>query len=368
MYRGLYIHIPFCIRKCRYCDFPSYTGMENLFDEYIDALIKEAKQYKGEKIDTVFIGGGTPSILSCEQIKHLLQGIKEVFEFSENLEFSCEANPGTLTEEKLEALKEGGVNRLSLGVQSFCDRELEIIGRIHDSRCAVEAVELSKKYFDNINVDIMTALPYQTMESLEKTLDTAISLGVSHISCYSLILEEGTELEKMVQKGQVTLSDDEDDRQMYDFLCDKLEKAGYEHYEISNFAKKGAPCRHNLKYWNTEEYIGLGAAAHSFVGNKRFANTSSVREYILNPMEKAEETELSLSDKMGEYCMMSLRTDDGINEAEFEKRFGKSFCEVYENLPEKFIKLGLMKKNPHGYSLTRRGIDVSNSIMCEFLL
>ena len=141
MYRGLYIHIPFCIRKCRYCDFPSYTGMENLFDEYIDALIKEARQYKGEKIDTVFIGGGTPSILSCEQIKHLLQGIREVFEFSENLEFSCEANPGTLTEEKLEALKEGGVNRLSLGVQSFCDRELEIIGRIHDSRCAVEAVE-----------------------------------------------------------------------------------------------------------------------------------------------------------------------------------------------------------------------------------
>ena len=368
MCRGLYIHIPFCIRKCRYCDFPSYTGMEDLFDKYIEALLEEAKLYRGEKFDTVFIGGGTPSILSCNQINRLLQGIREVFEFSGNLEFSCEANPGTLTEEKLITLKNSGVNRLSIGVQSFCDGELGTIGRIHDSKGAIEAVELSKKYFDNINVDIMTALPGQTIKSLEKTLDTALSLGVSHISCYSLILEEGTELEKMVQRGELALSDEEEDRQMYDFLCDKLEKSGYEHYEISNFAKKGFTCRHNLKYWNTEEYIGLGAAAHSFVGDKRFSNTVNVKEYILNPTKKAEETELTLSDKMGEYCMMSLRTADGINEREFERRFSKKFCDVYGDLPEKFIKLGLMKKNSHGYSLTRRGIDVSNSIMCEFLL
>ena len=368
MYRGLYIHIPFCIRKCRYCDFASYTGMDSLFDKYIDALIREAKIYKGEKIDTVFVGGGTPSILSCEQIKRLLFEIREVFEFSENTEFSWEANPGTLTEEKLAALKSGGVNRLSIGVQSFCDSELETIGRIHDGREAQAAVELSKKYFDNINVDIMTALPGQNMESLTKTLDMALSLEVSHISCYSLILEEGTELEKMVQRGQVTLSDEEEDREMYRLLCRKLKAAGYEHYEISNFAKKGSRCRHNLKYWNTQEYMGLGAAAHSFVGNKRFANTCDVEEYILNPTKKAEETELTLSDKISEYCMMSLRTVDGINEKEFEKRFGKSFYDVYDKLPEKFIKLGLMKKNPHGYSLTPEGINVSNSIMCEFLL
>ncbi len=368
MDKGLYVHIPFCIRKCRYCDFPSYTGMESLFDKYIDAVLREAKLYKGQKIDTVFVGGGTPSILSCDQINRLLFGIRDNFEFSEATEFSWEANPGTLTDEKLAALKNGGVNRLSIGVQSFCDRELETIGRIHDSNKAQAAVELSKKYFDNINVDIMTALPGQTPESLTKTLDTALSLGVSHISCYSLILEEGTELEKMVQMGQVELLDEEEDRQMYSLICEKLENAGYEHYEISNFAKKGVTCRHNLKYWNTEEYIGLGAAAHSFVGNKRFANTADVNEYILNPLEKAEETELSLSDKMSEYCMMSLRTADGINEMEFEKRFGRSFYDVYDKLPEKFIKLGLMKKNPHGYSLTRRGIDVSNSIMCEFLL
>lgn len=368
MDKGLYIHIPFCIRKCRYCDFPSYTGMESLFDSYLDALLVEAKLYKGEKIDTVFIGGGTPSILSCEQIKRLLVGIRDNFQFSENIEFSVEVNPGTLTEEKLAALKDGGVNRLSIGVQSFSDSELQIIGRIHDGRVAAEAVELSKKYFDNINIDIMTALPGQTADSLEKTLDTAISLGVTHISCYSLILEEGTELYNMVENGQVTLAGEEEDRQMYSLICNKLKSAGYEHYEISNFAKEGFRCRHNLKYWNTQEYIGLGAAAHSFVGNKRFSNTVNVKDYIQNPIEKAGETELSLSDMMGEYCMMSLRTKDGIDEKEFEKRFGKSFYEVYKNLPDKFISLGLMKKNPQGYSLTPRGINVSNSIMCEFLL
>ncbi len=368
MDRGLYIHIPFCIKKCRYCDFPSYSGLDKIFDKYIDAVLVEAESYKGQRFDTVFIGGGTPTHLSATQISRLLGGLSNVFEFSKSCEFSCEANPGTVTEDKLRALRDGGVNRLSIGVQSFCDRELEIIGRIHDSKTALETIELSKKYFDNINIDIMTALPGQTRESLMQTLDIAISAGVSHISCYSLILEKGTELEKMVQTGQIELSDDDDDRKMYALLCHKLEDAGYEHYEISNFAKEGCRCRHNLKYWNTEEYIGLGAAAHSFLGNKRFANTISVNEYILNPTEKSVETELTLEDKMGEYCMMSLRTADGISEKEFEKRFGKSFYEVYKNLPEKFIKIGLMKKNPHGYSLTPEGINVSNSIMCDFLL
>lgn len=368
MYKGLYIHIPFCQKKCRYCDFPSFAGLDSLTDKYIDALLLESDSLKGEKFDTVFIGGGTPTQLSTLQISGLLKGISQKFELSSDCEFSCEANPGTVTEEKLEALRSGGVNRLSIGVQSFCDRELETIGRIHDSRTAIDTITLAKKYFDNINIDIMTALPGETMESLIETLDIGISLNPTHISCYSLILEEGTELHKMAQRGEISLPCEDEDREMYSMLCERLAKAGYEQYEISNFARAGFRCRHNLKYWNTEEYIGLGAAAHSFLGNKRFANVMDVREYILNPGKRSEETELTASDRMGEYCMMTLRTAHGIDIREFERRFGIGFDEVYKDIPEKFIRLGLMKKTPHGYSLTREGIDVSNSVMCEFLI
>ncbi len=368
MDKGLYIHIPFCIRKCRYCDFPSYSGLDKIFDKYIEALLIEAEFYRGQRFNTVFIGGGTPTHLSATQISRLLGGLSNVFEFSKSCEFSCEANPGTVTEDKLRALRDGGVNRLSIGVQSFCDRELEIIGRIHDSKTALETITLAKKYFDNVNIDIMTALPGQTRESLMKTLDIGISLNPTHISCYSLILEEGTELKKMAENGEVLLPDEDEDREMYNMLCNRLLEAGYEQYEISNFARPDFQCRHNLKYWNTEEYIGLGAAAHSFVGNKRFANVSDVREYILNPGKRAEEIELTTSDRMSEYCMMTLRTVHGIDTEEFKRRFGKDFNEVYKEKPQRFVNLGLMKKTPHGYSLTRGGIDVSNSIMCEFLI
>ncbi len=365
--KGLYIHIPFCIKKCLYCDFVSVTGCEDKFSSYIDAIIKEAKEYQGEKIDTIFIGGGTPTVLPPVLIERLLKEINSIFEVSSEAEITCEANPGTVTENKLSALIYGGVNRMSIGVQSFNDSELSSIGRIHNAKQAYDTVnELNKKGIKNINIDLMTALPSQTPESLRKTLEIAMELPITHISAYSLIIEDGTPLEREYSKGNIILPDDDTDREMYHYTLDFLKGKGFIQYEISNFAKKGFECKHNIKYWDCNEYIGLGAAAHSYIGNKRFSNSCDIAEYMTG--NKRDEILLSRNDEMSEFMMLGLRKTSGISAEVFKNKFGTELNHVYGETLDRFIKLGLLEFFGGYYRLTKWGIDVSNSVMCEFIL
>ncbi len=367
-YKGLYVHIPFCAKKCKYCDFISFVNSESFFDKYIDELLAEAKEYANSKINTVFIGGGTPSLLSSKQLERLIFGIASTFDLSLGCEATIEINPKTLNEEKLLTLKNSFINRLSIGVQSFCDEELKTIGRIHDAKTAYNTVELVKSYgFDNFNLDIMLNLPNQTEQTLKNTLEKAISLNPTHLSCYSLILEENTPLYNEYKKGIYTKTSDEYDRDLYYFVKNYLREHGYEQYEISNFAKPGFLSKHNLKYWNCDEYIGIGVAAHSYNNGVRYSNTSDLLEYLNGNYHHEDKTILSEEDKIVEYIIMRLRLCDGICEKEFCKKFKKDFYSLYKNTIDKFIKSGLMTHENDAYKLTERGMDVSNSIMCEFV-
>ncbi|MGN0107148.1 MAG: radical SAM family heme chaperone HemW [Hominilimicola sp.] len=364
--KGLYIHIPFCAQKCKYCDFVSFAGKETLADGYIKALKREAEEYRGERIDTIFIGGGTPSVLTAEQIREVTRICFDTFDVTADYEFTIETNPGTLDDSKITAMLDGGINRVSVGVQSFNDDELHKIGRIHDAQMAYNTIwHLKKMGFLNINLDLMTALPGQTMESLKNTLKTAVSLPVSHISAYSLIIEDGTPLEREYSKGQLILPDEDTDREMYAYTVDFLKKNGFLQYEISNFAKEGFECRHNIKYWTGEEYIGLGTAAHSYTGNERYYNTSDINAYINGA--KREVTPLTRQDKISEFIITGLRMNRGISGKVFRERFGMDIKSLYGDVIKKFINLGLMRCDGESYSLTEKGIDVSNSILCEFV-
>lgn len=366
--KGLYIHIPFCLKKCLYCDFVSYTDCQNLHEKYLSALFDEMKQYAGEKIDTIFIGGGTPTILSPKLLEKLLSFIKDNFIISDDCEFTTEANPKTLTKEKLTVLKSGGINRLSIGVQSFFDNELSAIGRIHSAQDAENTILLAKDCgFDNINIDIMSSLPYQTPDTLIRSVKKAVSLGAVHISCYSLIIEDGTPIAKMYDDGTYKYPSDETDREMYYSVKKMLEDNGFIRYEISNYAKNGAECKHNLKYWQSEDYIGAGAAAHSFLNGRRKSNTSDLKKYISGKYV-SEETVLTDKEKTEEFMITGLRTIYGISENEFLNRFNTDIKNIYNKQLEMFIKSGHMVYNNGVYTLTDKGIDVSNSILCEFLL
>lgn len=366
--KGLYIHIPFCLKKCLYCDFVSYTNSDDMHDKYMQALFDEMSLYKGENVDTIFIGGGTPTILSPKLLDRLLSFIKENFNISDDCEFTIEANPKTLNREKLMILKNGGINRLSIGVQSFFDNELMAIGRIHSSRDAENTILLARECgFDNINIDIMSSLPYQTPDTLMQSINKAISLGAEHISCYSLIIEEETPIAKMYDDGIYEYPREETDREMYYSAKKVLADNGFVRYEISNYAKNGAECRHNLKYWKGDSYIGVGAAAHSFDGNRRRANTADLAQYI-SGNRVLEENVLTDKEKIEEFMITGLRTIYGINENEFFDKFKTDIKTLYKKQLELFIKSGHMEYNNGVYTLTDRGIDVSNSILCEFII
>lgn len=369
MNKGFYIHIPFCIRKCKYCDFVSFSKDSGFAGEYFKALFLEAKKFYGENIDSVFIGGGTPSCVDAKLICTLMDNIRQNFNLLKNAEISIETNPSSVTEEKLSLYLKSGINRISMGVQSFCDRELLALGRLHDAREAYEKAEIAKKAgFKNINIDIMLSTPYQTLDSAKNTVETALSLSPEHISAYSLIIEEGTEFYNMYQEGRAPLPNEDEEREIYAGVKKILEDAGYYRYEISNFAKKGFECRHNLKYWNCLEYIGLGAAAHSYVNKKRFYNTGDLKKYMENPQNAAENIEnLSSDDMEKEYIIMRFRLKDGIDKAEFSKRFGCDFSKKYSAENKKFIHGGFMKEDEKKVYLTDKGISVSNSILCEYI-
>lgn len=367
--KGLYIHIPFCLQKCSYCDFVSIPCGDALFAPYIGALEREMEQYEGEVVDTVFIGGGTPTVLPAPLLERLLLKINRTFQLAADTEWSVEANPKTLTEEKLSVLKEGGVNRISIGAQSFQNQELRLLGRIHTAQDVYNTMELAKKAgFTNINLDLMSALPGQTFPMLLDSLRQAVSSSPAHISCYSLILEEGTPLAQEVTAGKYTMPDEDTDRMLYENAVRYLREQGYKQYEISNFAKEGYACRHNLKYWDCMPYIGIGAAAHSFTGAERYQNIDDVREYIRDPISRQHVVSLSKEDCISEFMMMGLRKTAGISEAEFALRFGETLDGLYKDCIDRFLEGGFLARENGRLFLTPRGVDVSNSIMCEFLL
>lgn len=364
---GLYIHVPFCVKKCRYCDFVSYCGKEADYDAYIDALINEMSQYAGTAVDTVFIGGGTPTLLSSMQLKRLCGAVFKEFKLSGGFEFTVEANPGTIDSEKASVLLDMGVNRLSLGVQSFNDNELKAIGRIHDAKTAYDTVLAAKRAgFNNISIDLMTALPGQSMETLMNTLKVAAKLPLNHISAYSLIIEDGTPLAADYERGLLDIPDEDTDRDMYAAAKSFLESRGFYQYEISNYAMKGYESRHNIKYWECREYIGIGAAAHSYVDGVRYSNTSSLKEYMKGNFCGGERDILSKDDMIFEFILMGMRMNRGISEAEFRLRFGADIRKMYGKLLERFKNGGFIE-NAGGYiRFTDKGRDVSNSVLCEF--
>lgn len=366
--RGLYIHIPFCVKKCEYCDFVSYTGKENSIDAYIDAVKAEAASYKGQDIGTVFIGGGTPTVMSAAQIERLCVAIKENFNISDSVEWTAEANPGTVTAEKAEAMLNSGINRVSVGVQSFNDNELRAAGRIHSAEIAYKTIELlSREGFENISIDLMASLPYQTRQSFERSLKTAVSLPLKHISVYSLIIEEGTPIKKKYEDGIYAEPDEDTDRELYSYTQSFLEDSGFYRYEISNYAKPGYESKHNMLYWNCEEYIGLGVAAHSYIDGVRYSNGPELERYISGIFADGEREQLSKRDMMGEFMMLGLRKVHGVSVDEFFRRFGCRLEDIFRNQLKKHISAGLLEYDGERCRLTERGLDLANTVMCDFI-
>ncbi len=370
--KALYVHIPFCKKKCYYCDFPSYSGKEGLMVEYTKALCNELIKYKDYVFKTIFIGGGTPTYLSYECILMLKEAFEEL-NISENVEFTVEGNPGTFTIEKLKVFKSMGVNRLSIGLQAFQNELLREIGRIHSEEEFMESYKMAKDVgFNNINVDLMFGLPNQSMNYWKESLEKAVELGVNHISCYSLIVEEGTPFHKREKNGLLNTPSEELEREMYEYTKEFLEKVGYNQYEISNFAKEGMECRHNLVYWNLEDYIGCGSGAHSFLDGKRIENTGDVEEYITlvnkNGTGRVGTFENSVEDTIEEFMFMGLRKISGINKFDFGKRFKKDIYSIYEEIIQKHVNNGLIEDDGESVKLTPEGIQLSNMVMSDFIL
>ena len=339
----LYIHIPFCVRKCAYCDFLSGPADEKTIECYVEKLVEEIKAhgcsqaYKEKQVTTIFFGGGTPSFLSGIQMKQIMETVKAHFDIKVDAEISMEANPGTVTKEKLEAYKRCGINRISFGLQSANNEELKLLGRIHTYEEFLESYELARVCgFDNINVDLMSAIPGQTLESWEKSLRKVLALRPEHVSAYSLIVEEGTPFATLYGEGgpkSRDLPDEETERAIYYRTEEVLLLSGYHRYEISNYAKPGRECRHNLGYWEREDYLGIGLGASGMIDNVRYQNTECLEEYIqfsneLNQIQK-DKVVLSKAEQMEEFVFLGLRKTDGISKGVFYDTFGTTLEQCY---------------------------------------
>lgn len=372
---GVYIHIPFCRAKCGYCAFVSRPGSREEQQQYVAALCREISAAGGDfavPVDTVFFGGGTPTILSVAQLTVILDALRSRFVVTSTAEISLEANPGTVDAESLVQLRQVGFNRLSLGVQSFDDRILRAIGRIHcvdEARQAVAAARTAG--FDNLSLDLMYGLPGQTVDSWQETLRRAVELAPDHISAYGLKLEEGTALAAQVVTGQAILPDEAAEEAMYDYLNAYLPRQGFHRYEISNYARPGKECRHNLKYWRYLPYRGFGVAAHSFDGRARFANTEDVSFYCTRQLagqsaETFRET-LPESDQLAEYAFLALRTTEGLLAGDFQERFGCGFTDVYAGTVAELTRDELLIRERDGWRLTKKGLKLSNQAFMKFL-
>ncbi len=367
---GLYVHIPFCKRKCNYCDFCSVAANSELETEYIQSLIAEIESYRKEekiKINTIFIGGGTPSLLSEELFKKIVLAIKKTFDISYDFEFTVEVNPGTITKEKIALYKSCGVNRISLGLQSIHEKEMKTLGRIHTFEEFEEAYFMIKDGLtDNINIDLMYGIPAQTKETFEKTLHTVIRLSPAHISAYGLIIEEGTPF--FENKDSLPFPTEDEECDMYYMAHNILSEHGYMHYEISNYARVGMECRHNLKYWHDEEYIGVGIAAHSYYRSKRYSNTEEFSEYFSDPCAKyISEDEFKITKDPFEYAMLSLRLSEGFSLLEYKNLFGTDFTKGKENLIKLYTEEGFITIKNDRISLTPKGFYLSNTIMSNLI-
>ena len=398
----IYIHIPFCVKKCDYCDFLSAPADLETKEKYVEALINEIKLNKNKMseyvVDTVFIGGGTPSLLEENQISKIMSVLRDNCNMSENPEITIECNPGTITESKLLEYKKSGINRISFGLQSANDEELKSIGRIHNYAGFLESYNLARKCgFDNINVDLMSALPGQTLKSYEETLNKVVRLEPEHISAYSLIVEENTLMYDRVKKAQIKginiLPDEESERKMYYLTNNILRSNGYRKYEISNYSKPGKECKHNIGYWQRKEYLGFGIGAASLYKENRYNNISDINKYIevltnnikensINNVENSSEVEnqvnilnsivknlqqLTERDRMEEFMFLGLRMMEGVSMEKFEQYFGKTYMEVYGKVQKRMEDKRFLI-NDNGYvKLTEFGIDLSNYVMSEFL-
>ena len=384
---GIYVHIPFCKHKCYYCDFISYANKESLVERYINVLIREITDVAtGNRLDyengidelfnvnTIYIGGGTPSFIESKYIVNIISTIKEYFKINENAEITLEVNPGTVNENKLKDYFNAGVNRLSIGLQATNDSLLKEIGRIHTYEEFLNTYKLARKIgFKNINADLMIGLPKQTIEDVEKAVNDLIKLGLEHISVYSLILEEGTVLEEQIRSGKLKLPEDEEEREMYWKVKSILEANGYIHYEISNFAKKGYESQHNLDCWRQKEYVGFGVAAHSYTNDVRYSNIENLEEYIENyENDKLEETfifneKLTHNMKVKEYMMLGLRKLKGVSIQEFKEKFAANPIYVFKNELEKLVNEDLLEIDGDYIRLTKRGLDLANLVWEEFV-
>ncbi|MCD2347531.1 radical SAM family heme chaperone HemW [Clostridium guangxiense] len=370
---GLYIHIPFCKKKCLYCDFPSYSCMEKYMLDYVKALCLEIEnKCKGKRFNTIFIGGGTPSYLSMEAWEILKETLHKVNKH-EDCEFTVECNPGSFDKDKLEVIKTAGANRISIGLQACQNELLASLGRIHNFSEFLKGFEMARNIgFKNINVDLMFAIPGQSFEQWKETLEKVSNLNPEHISCYSLIVEEGTPFYKMKEEGKLALPEEDVEVKMYNFTVEFLRDNGYKQYEISNFSKEHKECKHNLIYWSMDEYIGCGASAHSYFNNIRNKNESNVKRYIEKILSyedtSVEKHENSTKDNMEEFMFLGLRKTNGIRISDFKSKFNVNIYDIYGAVVNKYEKLGLIKIESDKVFLTEKAVHISNTIMSDFIL
>lgn len=376
---GIYVHIPFCKRKCSYCDFKSFSNIDEINQKkYVDALIKEIQNSQNTNkyiVTTIYIGGGTPSFINEAYIKDILQAIYKKWEIKNDVEITIEVNPGTITKEKLEAYKNMGINRLSIGLQSTNNYLLNKIGRIHSYEEFIENYILARKIgFENINIDLMLALPEQNMEDLMQSVKKVINLNSEHISIYSLILEENTELWKKVKNKEENLVEDDLEREMYWKSKKAFEDAGYIHYEISNYAKPGFESKHNKNCWSQKQYLGFGIAAHSYFNGKRFYNVEDLNKYITN-IEKnefknniiIEEENRTKEDIAKEYMMLGLRKIEGVSISEFQRKFELNPLFYFRFEISKLQEMDLIEVDLDNIRLTKKGLDLANIVFEEFI-
>lgn len=371
---GIYVHIPFCKQKCSYCDFISYCDKNDLIEKYIKALKQEIKDSSVNEyeISTIYIGGGTPSYIESKYISEILKTIKQKYNISRNVEITIEVNPGTATKEKLRDYVEAGINRISIGLQSCNNNLLKMIGRIHTYEEFLSTYKLAREVgFKNINVDLMIGLPNQTLDDVKKSLEEISKLNPEHISVYSLIVEEGTPIEKKIADGQLKLPNEELEREEYWEVKKFLESLGYKHYEISNFAKTGYESKHNLNCWEQKEYLGFGAAAHSYMKKTRYSNTENIEKYINQEMQSKQlhivhEVQKEEEQKK-EYMLLGLRKIDGVQISSFKNKFGCNPIMEFKNELKKLTQEGLIKIDLDQIKLTEKGIDLANIVWEEFI-